>query len=199
MAARALTALFDDYDAAASAVDQLEAAGIPHTDISIISNRADTRRPTPQPSEQPLGGTAPVVADATDSAGTGATVGTVLGGSAGLLAGLGLLAIPGLGPVVAAGWLVAAVTGAGVGAAAGGLIGGLTGAGLSEGEAETYAEGVRRGGTLVTVRADETQADRALSLLNRAGSIDLDERAEGWRAQGWTGGSVGPSADRSAS
>ena len=82
MAARALTALFDDYDAAASAVDQLEAAGIPHTDISIISNRADTRRPTPQPSEQPPGGTAPVVADATDSAGTGATVGTVLGGSA---------------------------------------------------------------------------------------------------------------------
>ena len=193
MAPRALTALFDDYEAAASAVDQLEAAGIPHADISIISNRRDIERPAPQPS----GGVAPVVADATDSAGTGATVGTVLGGGAGLLAGLGLLAIPGLGPVVAAGWLVATVTAAGVGAAAGGLIGGLTGAGLSEGEAETYAEGVRRGGTLVTVRADDTQADQALSLLNRAGSIDLDERAEGWRAQGWTGGTVGPAADRS--
>ena len=193
MAPRALTALFDDYEAAARAVDQLEAAGIPHADISIISNRRQTERPAPEPS----GGVAPVVADATDSAGTGATVGTVLGGGAGLLAGLGLLAIPGLGPVVAAGWLVATVTGAGVGAAAGGLIGGLTGAGLSEGEAETYAEGVRRGGTLVTVRADDTQADQAMSLLNRAGSIDLDERAEGWRAQGWTGGTVGPAADRS--
>ena len=194
MAARALTALFDDYDTAAGAVDQLEAAGIPHTDISIIANRKGTDRPP----SQPASGASPVVADAADSAGTGATVGTVLGGGAGLLAGLGLLAIPGLGPVVAAGWLVAALTGAGVGAAAGGLIGGLTGAGLSEGEAETYAEGVRRGGTLVTVRADETQADRALSILDRAGSIDLDERAEGWRAQGWTGGTVGPAADRSA-
>jgi hypothetical protein len=195
MTTRALTALFDDYEAAARAVDQLEAAGIPHSDISIISNRTKTAPSEPQPSDT----AAPVTAEAVDAAGTGATVGTVLGGGAGLLAGLGLLAIPGLGPVVAAGWLVTALTGAGVGAAAGGLIGGLTGAGLSEGEAETYAEGVRRGGTLVTVRADETQADRALNLLNRAGSIDLDERAEGWRAQGWTGGTVGPAADRTAS
>ena len=188
MSARALTALFDDYEAAARAVDQLEAAGIAHGDISIISNRTDPEAAALPPidkAHEPDG--------AVDSAGTGATVGTVLGGGAGLLAGLGLLAIPGLGPVVAAGWLVATVTAAGVGAAAGGLIGGLTGAGLSEGEAETYAEGVRRGGTLVTVRADETRADRVLSILAQAGSIDLDERAEGWRAQGWTGGTVGPS------
>ncbi|MBE7202356.1 MAG: hypothetical protein INR70_31765 [Parafilimonas terrae] len=191
MTTRALTALFDDYEAAAKAVDQLEAAGIPHSAISIISNRTKN---TPEP--QPTDTAAPGTAEAVDAAGTGATVGTVLGGGAGLLAGLGLLAIPGLGPVVAAGWLVSALTGAGVGAAAGGLIGGLTGAGLSEGEAETYAEGLRRGGTLVTVRADEIQADRALNLLNRAGSIDLDERAEGWRAQGWTGGTIGPAANR---
>ncbi|MCJ2066958.1 hypothetical protein MKK63_30350 [Methylobacterium sp. J-088] len=192
MAARALTALFDEYEAAARAVDQLEAAGFAHGDISIISNRTDPEGAALPPIDQ-----AHEPDEAVDSAGTGATVGTVLGGGAGLLAGLGLLAIPGLGPVVAAGWLVATVTAAGVGAAAGGLIGGLTGAGLSEGEAETYAEGVRRGGTLVTVRADETRADRALSILAQAGSIDLDERAEGWRAQGWTGGTVGTtSADR---
>ncbi|GJE62646.1 hypothetical protein MPOCJGCO_4779 [Methylobacterium trifolii] len=118
----------------------------------------------------------------------------MLGGGAGLLAGLGLLAIPGVGPVVAAGWLVATVTGAGVGAAAGGLIGGLTGAGLSEHEAERYAEGVRRGGTLVTVRAGEDLADRVMTILDRSGSIDLDERAQGWRAQGWTGGTLGSTA-----
>ncbi|MCJ2021444.1 hypothetical protein MKK84_29185 [Methylobacterium sp. E-065] len=187
MAARALTALFDDYEAAARAVDQLEAAGIAHGDISIISNRTDPEAAALSPIDK-----AHEPDEAVDSAGTGATVGTVLGGGAGLLAGLGLLAIPGLGPVVAAGWLVATVTAAGVGAAAGGLIGGLTGAGLSEGEAETYAEGVRRGGTLVTVRADETRADGVLGILAQAGSIDLDERAEGWRAQGWTGGTVGP-------
>lgn len=187
MAARALTALFDDYEAAARAVDQLEASGIPHSDISIISNRTE-----PGASALPPIDKAAEPDEAIDSAGTGATVGTVLGGGAGLLAGLGLLAIPGLGPVVAAGWLVAAVTGAGVGAAAGGLIGGLTGAGLSEGEAETYAEGVRRGGTLVTVRAEDDRAEHALTILDQAGSIDLDERADGWRAQGWTGGTVGP-------
>jgi hypothetical protein len=194
MPARALTALFDNYEAAAGAVDKLEAAGIPHTEISIISNRTEPGAAAPPPSDP-----APALDEALDSAGTGATVGTVLGGGAGLLAGLGLLAIPGLGPVVAAGWLVATVTGAGIGAAAGGLIGGLTGAGLSEGEAETYAEGVRRGGTLVTVRADEARADRVMTILDQAGSIDLDERAEGWRAQGWTGGTVGPAADRSVS
>ena len=194
MAARALTALFDDYEAAAQAVDQLEAAGIPHSEISIISNRTEPAAATLPPIDK-----AQEPDEAIDSAGTGATVGTVLGGGAGLLAGLGLLAIPGLGPVVAAGWLVATVTAAGVGAAAGWLIGGLTGAGLSEGEAETYAEGVRRGGTLVTVRADENRADRVLTILDRAGSIDLDERAQGWRSQGWTGGTVGPAADRSES
>lgn len=192
MSVRALTALFDDYDAAAGAVDRLEAAGIAHADISIIAMRKDPEAAAPTPG-------APVArpADAAQSAGTGATVGTVLGGGAGLLAGLGLLAIPGLGPVVAAGWLVAAATGAGVGAAAGGLIGGLTAAGLDGEEAEAYAEGVRRGGTLVTVQADEPRAARVLAILDQAGPIDLDERAEGWRAQGWTGGTIGPSVDGS--
>ena len=192
MAARAITALFDDYDAAARAVDKLEAEGIPHSDISIVASDPDNRLSgrTAQPGiPAPAAGT-PARAeesDAADGAGTGATLGTVLGGGAGLLAGLGLLAIPGVGPVVAAGWLVATVTGAGVGAAAGGLIGGLTGAGLSEHEAETYAEGVRRGGTLVTARVADDMADRALTILDKHGSIDLDERAQGWRAQGWTG------------
>lgn len=184
MATRAVTALFDDYEAAARAVDKLEAEGIPHSDISIVAsdleNRIGGRTPTARPAAEE--------SDAADGAGTGATLGTVLGGGAGLLAGLGLLAIPGVGPVVAAGWLVATVTGAGVGAAAGGLIGGLTGAGLSQHEAETYAEGVRRGGTLVTARVDDGLADRALAILDKHGSIDLDERAQGWRAEGWTGG-----------
>ncbi len=191
MAMRAITALFDDYDAAARAVDKLEAEGIPHGDISIVANNAEDRHagrlasagdPTrsSEPNDAGVGG-----------AGTGATLGTVLGGGAGLLAGIGMLAIPGIGPVVAAGWLVATVAGAGVGAAAGGLLGALTGAGLSEHEAETYAEGVRRGGTLVTARVDDGHADRVLSILDRHGSIDLDERAQDWRAQGWTGGPSG--------
>ncbi|GJE29050.1 hypothetical protein LKMONMHP_3925 [Methylobacterium organophilum] len=185
MAARTITALFDDYEEAARAIDAVEAEGVPHAAISIVASNPDDRhsgRVPPQPPGRP---TTVAGHDAADGAGTGAAVGTVIGGGAGLLAGLGLLAIPGIGPVVAAGWLVATVAGAGFGAATGGLLGALTGAGLSEADAEAYAEGVRRGGTLVTVRAEEDLADRVLHILERGGSIDLDERASDWRSQGW--------------
>ncbi|MEA1832190.1 hypothetical protein U8607_08855 [Methylobacterium durans] len=192
MATRTITALFDDYDDAARAVDKLEAEGVPHGDISIVASNEGDRHAGRLASDATAHSSAANESDAADGAGTGATLGTVLGGGAGLLAGLGLLAIPGVGPVVAAGWLVATVTGAGVGAATGGLLGALTGAGLSEHEAETYAEGVRRGGTLVTVRAEEVQADRVTAILDRHGSIDVDERAQGWKAQGWTAGGIRP-------
>ena len=79
-----------------------------------------------------------------------------MGGTAGLPAGLGLLAIPGLGPVVAAGWLAATAVGAAAGAATGGIVGALTEAGVSEEEAHSYAEGVRRGGTLVSARVADS-------------------------------------------
>ncbi|CAO4165040.1 General stress protein 17M-like domain-containing protein [Methylorubrum aminovorans] len=194
MAARAVTALFDSQEDAARVIDRIEAAGVPQTDIGIVSLNATDRTAgavstpsTGEPTAVPGGHES----SAAEGAGAGATVGTVLGGGAGLLASLGLLAIPGAGPVIAAGWLVAALSGAGVGAAAGGLIGALTGAGLSGADAETYAEGIRRGGTLVTVRADGETADRVIALMQRGGAIDLDERAEGWRAQGWTGGTAG--------
>ena len=193
MATHAITALFDDYDEAAKAVDRIEAEGVPHADIAIVASNESERHSgrvgatATTPSQQdPTAET-----EAKEGAGAGATVGTVIGGGAGLLAGLGLLAIPGVGPVVAAGWLVAAITGAGVGAAAGGLLGALTGAGLSHADAETYAEGERRGGTLVTVRAEDDKAERVRHLLQRSGSIDLDDRAQDWRAQGWTGGTAG--------
>lgn len=198
MAERAVTALFDSYAAAADAVERLEAAGVPHGDISIVASSPEGGPVASAPGTSVTAGEAEAKAAGASSVGgtgAGAVVGTVLGGGAGLLAGLGLLAVPGLGPVIAAGWLVATVTGAGVGAAAGGLIGGLTAAGLSEREAEAYAEGVRRGGTLVTARTDAVLAERALTVFDQAGAIDLDERAQGWRATGWTGGTAGPVAE----
>lgn len=190
MATRTLSALFDSYDDAAAAVRKIEAAGVPHSDVSIVANNEGDRY------SGHVAGRDATHSDAThsdtahksaDGAGAGASVGTVLGGGAGLLAGLGLLAIPGVGPVVAAGWAVATLAGAGVGAAAGGLLGSLTGAGLSEDEAHAYAEGVRRGGTLVTVRADDATADRVAGILREHGSVDMDQRAQGWRGEGWTG------------
>src|SRR4249920_2383503 len=129
-----VAALYDRYDSAVSAVDALEAAGIPHSDISIVSNNVDNRYGKDRPTH------------AAQDAGKGAGIGAAVGGVGGLLTGLGLLAIPGVGPVVAAGWLVATAVGAVAGAAAGGATGGIIGAmtesGIPEEDANIYAEGV---------------------------------------------------------
>ena len=185
MAQQTVTALFDRYEDASNAVAKLEAGGIPHSDISLVSNNEGDRH------AGLLGhGRDHVSADteqkAKDGVGTGATLGTIVGGAAGLLTGLGMIAIPGVGPVVAAGWLVATLTGAGVGAAAGGLAGGLTGAGVSEKDAHAYGEGVRRGGTLVTVRADEARGPMVMDILEQHGSVDLDQKTAAWQQEGWT-------------
>jgi hypothetical protein len=113
--------------------------------------------------------------------------GGVVGGAAGLAASLMGLAIPGIGPIIAAGPIVATLSGAGVGAVAGGLIGGLTDMGVSKSDAEYYAESVRRGGALVTVRADDTRADRAAEIMRDHGAVDIEQRAEQWRERGWSG------------
>ncbi len=174
MAARTIARLYDSYDDASQVVSALETSGIPHSDISIVSN--DARHRPADAANRDHSGT---------GAATGASLGTILGGGAGLLAGIGALAIPGVGPVVAAGWLIATLTGAGVGAAAGGLIGGLTGAGVSEDEANVYGEGVRRGGTLVTVRTDDTQADRVQSIMQQHNPVDWQTRGAEYRQSGW--------------
>lgn len=126
-------------------------------------------------------------ADTATGAATGAVTGGVVGGAAGLAASLMGLAIPGIGPIIAAGPIVATLTGAGVGAVAGGLIGGLTDMGVSKSDAEYYAESVRRGGALVTVRADDSRAERAAEVMREHGAIDIERRAEKWRERGWTG------------
>ena len=124
MAQRTIAHMYDRYEDAEMVVSDLEAAGIPHSDISLVANAE--RRGQPGATS-----TAPATeAPASTGAGTGATVGTAIGGGLGLLAGIGSLAIPGVGPVVAAGWLVATLAGAGIGAAGGGLVGSLTGAGV---------------------------------------------------------------------
>jgi hypothetical protein len=167
--------LFDDYEHARAAVRDLEGAGFAAGDISLLHRSPDGEVREHDAATGEVSG-----------AGVGATIGTLVGGGAGLLAGLGMLAIPGVGPVVAAGWLVAAVTGAGVAAAAGGLIGALTNSGVEEADAHVYAEGVKRGGTLVTVRAaDATQAANAETIMARHHPVSLRERGESYRSGGW--------------
>jgi hypothetical protein len=101
-----------------------------------------------------------------------------------------MLAIPGLGPVVAAGWLAStaagAVAGAAIGGATGGLLGALKEAGHSEEEANVYSEGVRRGGTLISVRADEGLAARIEEILHGRRGVDASARGQVYREQGWS-------------
>jgi len=174
---RTITALFDTYDHAASAVRAVRDAGIPSADISMIANN--------------VAGELDADSHAEEGAAAGAGVGAVAGGGAGLLAGLGAVAIPGIGPVIAGGWLLAtavgALAGAAVGGAAGGLLGALANAGVPEEEAHVYAEGVRRGGTLVSVRADDTRADSVAAILSHAEGVDIDARKADYIAAGWRG------------
>ncbi len=171
-----ITRLFDSYEQASQAVADVEASGIPHSDISLVANNSEGRHGTPTDTNHD-----------TTGAGTGASLGTVVGGGAGLLAGLGMLAIPGVGPVVAAGWLVATALGAGVGAVSGGLLGSLMGAGVSESDAHVYAEGVRRGGTLVTVRAPDGRGPAVEAMLSQYAGVDARARGDEYRAGGWSG------------
>jgi hypothetical protein len=173
---KTITGLFDTFGDAQVAVSNLEAAGIPSRDISIVSNNAD-------------GSYTPDNDNAAEGAGAGAGIGAGIGGAGGLLTGLGLLAIPGVGPVVGAGWLAAtaagAVAGAVVGGATGGIIGALTESGVPESDAHVYAEGVRRGGALVTARVDEARQVEAEAILQGSNWVDPALRRRNYEEAGW--------------
>jgi uncharacterized protein (TIGR02271 family) len=134
-----------------------------------------------------MSGTSSHSDDTGGNAGKGAVAGGALGGAAGLIAGLAGLAIPGIGPIIAAGPIAAALAGAGIGAVAGGLIGSLTRLGIPEEQARNYAEAVRRGGALVTVRAEDDMAERVADIMSEHNAIDIDRQAAEWRKSGWTG------------
>ena len=177
-----ISRLYDTYADAERAVTRLEGAGVPHSEISIVANNSDNWYGSRSgKADRDRDG----VDDRAEGAGTGASIGAGLGGAAGLLAGLGLLAIPGLGPVVAAGWLASMAAGAAAGAATGGIVGALTEAGISKEEASRYAEGVRRGGTLVSARVPDQDRARLDALLNER-AVNLQDRSAAWQKSGWT-------------
>lgn len=160
MAAQTISHLYKTYDEAVQAVYELEKAGVPADDISMVGS-ADPRLPPGVSEDQ-----------AQSPAVRGAAIGaTALGGVA-LLAGLGAVTIPGLGPLVAAGWFAAAMAGIGVCAAAGGLAGALTQLGLNRHQAHHAAEGIQAGGTLVLVRNIDARTVPVESILEQ------DHRAE---------------------
>lgn len=183
-----IVGLYDDFKDAQEAVRELLDIGVSQERISLIANdvndelRDQNQRGLQGKDTQPSG-----------DVGSIAGVGAMMGGLAGFLLGLAALAIPGIGPVLAAGPMAAALAGAGLGALTGGFLGALMDAGVSKVDADRYAEGVRRGGTLLTVYTTEANADRVAELMNRHNPVNIEERANQW--QDWQ---RGESEDRPA-
>lgn len=187
---KTISHLYNDYPSARAAVSELEAAGIKSGDISIVASNADGWYKNDNDGvkhvdikhDRDRDG----VDDRTEGARTGAGIGGVAAGAAGLAVGLGLLAIPGIGPIVAAGWAASTLAGAVAGGITGGAIGALVESGVSKDDADVYAEAIRRGGALVVARVPNDDASRSQAILDRSG-MSASNRATAYRASGWAG------------
>jgi hypothetical protein len=165
-------AVFGIYPTASQAehaVDSLMAAGFTNSDISVLlpddqstkdfAHHKDTKAP--------------------EGTTVGVTAGGAIGGAIGVLVGVGALAIPGLGPFIAAGPIMAGLAGLGVGGAVGGLVGALVGMGIPEYEAKRYEGRVKDGGTLLSVHCDTSdEIKRAKDLLRSTGADDIASTSE---------------------
>lgn len=166
------TSVFGIYPHQASAeagVDTLKNAGFRNTDISVLfpDNEGTKDLAIEKGSKAPEGAT------------TGGISGGLIGGALGWLAGIGALAIPGLGPFIAAGPIMAALSGVGVGGALGGIIGALTGFGIPEYEAKRFEGRIRKGGILLSVHCDNSDwVKRAKSVLEQTGAEDISAAGE---------------------
>ncbi len=165
----AVFGLYSDRSGAESAVDQMKSAGFRNSDISVLlQDKAGTKDFAHEKNTK-----------APEGATTGVASGAVIGGALGWLAGIGILAIPGVGPFIAAGPIMAALAGVGVGGAAGGLVGALVGAGIPEYEAKRYEGRVREGHVLVSVHCDNSEwVMRAKDLLKNTGAKDVASAGE---------------------
>lgn len=170
--------LFADATDAERAINALRNEGFAEGDISVLAREQVIREYTDKSAKQRTVG---------EVTGIGAVSGGVVGGLGGLALGLLSLALPVVGGIggalVAAGWTAA---GAAVGAAGGGLIGLLIGQGISEEMANTYAEGIRRGGVLIGVDATTPEREEiAFSVMQEMNALDINERRSEWQRQGW--------------
>jgi Alternative complex III, ActD subunit len=165
----AVFGIYPDYASVERAVAALRDAGFRSTDISVLypENVGNKDFGHEKATKAPEG--------ATVGGGTGA----VIGGTLGWLAGIGALAIPGIGPFIAAGPIMAALAGAAAGGAAGGITGALVGAGLPEYEAKRYEGRVTKGGILLSVHSDDSSwANHAKEILRRTGAEDISSVGE---------------------
>jgi hypothetical protein len=161
--------IFASRSAAESAVDRLTASGFSNQDVSVLmSDSSGSKDFAAEKNTKAPEGTV-----------TGVGVGGAVGGTLGLLAGIGVLAIPGVGPLIAAGPIMGALAGLGVGGAVGGLVGALVGMGIPEYEAKRYEGRVKDGGILVSVHCDSSEeVSKAKDLLKASGGEDIASSGE---------------------
>jgi len=162
-------ALYQDRLTLENAIDALRESGFRNTDISVLfpENEGTKDFAHEKGTKAPEGAT------------TGATSGAVIGGALGWLAGIGALAIPGIGPFIAAGPIMGMLGGIGVGGAVGGLTGALIGMGMPEYEAKRYEGRIKKGGILLSVHCDNSDwTKRAKSILERTGGEDISSTGE---------------------
>src|ERR1044072_6417825 len=169
MSKTSLFGIVKTHAQAEQTVEGLQSAGFPASEISILL-----------PDNEGKHDIGPVKATkAPEGATTGAATGGLAGGVLGLLAGIGALAIPGVGPFIAAGPIMAALSGAAIGATTGGVVGGLVGLGIPEIEAKRYDEKLKKGNYLIAVHADESEdVDRAKDIFKTAGAEDVSTVSE---------------------
>jgi uncharacterized membrane protein len=167
---KAVIGIVDSAAQAENAVNELQRVGnIPRQDISVVlpDRRESVGFATEHHTKAPEGAV------------IGSSAGGLLGGTLGLLAGIGTLAIPGIGPLIAAGPLLATLSGVAAGAAVGGISGALIGMGIPENEARSYEGRVRAGNVLVAVHTDSLAEQRtARDILDRVGAHDIDVTSE---------------------
>jgi hypothetical protein len=179
--------LFHTLPDAEGALEDLVREGYDRERISVVASNAAgeyDRYATQRPADDVVDTSS---MDAGEGAAAGGGIGAAIGGVGGILMGLGLLAIPGVGPALAAGPLISGLIGAGIGGIAGGITGALVNSGVPEDRAGGYAEGVRRGGTLVVVETTTVAAPAAEEILVAHGALDIEERMTSWESEGWTG------------
>lgn len=187
---KTVVSLYEELEDARDVVEDLVDMGINRDNISLVARDVEETYGTyleddyEHTEREEVG----------EAAAGGAVGGAVVGGLAGVLVGLGAFAIPGIGPVIAAGPIAAGLTGAAVGAVTGGVLSALVEWGIPEEEAEYYAEGIRRGGTLVAARTAEERVDDVVDVMEAYDPVDVEERVAYWRSEeDWTG--YDPEAD----
>lgn len=178
--AKTVIALYDEMEDARQVVEELTGAGFDREEINLIASDYKGEYAAYLGEEE-------TAEDIQEDAVEGAEIGGVVGGIAGLLVGLSVFVAPGLGPLVIAGPILTTLAGAGTGAAAGGLIDALTDLGVPAEHAGIYAEGVKRGGVLISMVATNDRAAEAVQIMDRHNPVDLHHRVSIWEEAGWKG------------